>query len=93
MCDPAGVSKDQMASASPLDARPTNKEEFDTYRAALVEKMRSLESSPSYNGFLEDLVRDLCWNSEFWTQLGADYFTNAADLLFPVHDNFVKLFP
>ncbi|XP_043247211.1 eukaryotic translation initiation factor 3 subunit J-like [Amphibalanus amphitrite] len=59
-----GVSKDDMPSSSPLDARPTNKEEFDSYRSALVEKLRSLESSPCYAGFLEDLVRDLCWNMD-----------------------------
>ena len=60
---PAGVSREELPS-SPLDARPTNKAEFDTYRAALVDKLRPLESSPSYAGFLEELVRDLCWNSE-----------------------------
>ena len=53
-----------MPAGSPLDARPTSKPEFDTYRAALVDKLRSLESSPSYAGFLEELVRDLCWNCE-----------------------------
>lgn len=57
-----GVSKDDLSSSSPLDARPSTKAEFDTYRTALVEKMRSFESAASYSGFLEELVRDLCWN-------------------------------
>lgn len=57
-----GVSKDDVPSASPLDAAPTDKEGFDQYRTALVEKLRSLEGSPFYVTFLEELSRDLCWN-------------------------------
>ncbi|XP_037083491.1 eukaryotic translation initiation factor 3 subunit J-like [Pollicipes pollicipes] len=59
-----GVSKSDLPSDSPLDATPTDKESFEAYRTALVEKLRSLESSVLYTGFLEELVRDLCWNRE-----------------------------
>lgn len=57
-----GVSKSDLPSASALDAQPSGREEFDTYREALVEKLRTLETSPHYTGFLEGLVRDVCWN-------------------------------
>jgi len=58
-----GVSSTAAApSDSPLEASPSTKEEFDTYKSALLEKLRSMESEPLYNGFLEELVRDLCWN-------------------------------
>lgn len=46
-----------------LDAfNPTTKEQFDRFAALLKTKLGTLESSPFYVDFLEDLVKDCCIN-------------------------------
>ncbi|GFY57452.1 eukaryotic translation initiation factor 3 subunit J-A [Trichonephila inaurata madagascariensis] len=42
--------------------QPTSKEDFESFRKLLVEKITKSESSPHFIIFLEDLCRDLCLN-------------------------------
>ncbi|KFM76142.1 Eukaryotic translation initiation factor 3 subunit J, partial [Stegodyphus mimosarum] len=42
--------------------RPSSKEDFDSFRKLLVEKIHQNEDSPHFISFLEDLCRDLCLN-------------------------------
>ncbi|GFU30379.1 eukaryotic translation initiation factor 3 subunit J-A [Nephila pilipes] len=41
---------------------PTSKEDFESFRKLLVDKITQSESSPHFPSFLEDLCRDLCIN-------------------------------
>lgn len=60
--DAFGVSEADpvVESSSLLDSLPSTKEEFDTYREALVTRLKPMRLSAHYVSFVEDLSRALC---------------------------------